>query len=214
MSDAFQELRDNHHNFDKGKMITYSKNTPWDLFQEWYQEAFSNNIKEPNAFSLSTVASNGAPSSRILYLKEFLDNKFIFYTNYESQKGRQIEGNPRVSLLFFWPELERQIRIEGWAKKVDFEVSEAYFKSRPRASQIGAWASRQSELLENSQDLLDRIALLEAKYPDDVPCPKDWGGYCVDANLIEFWQGRPSRLHDRLVFSKEESNWSVFRKNP
>jgi pyridoxamine 5'-phosphate oxidase len=214
MSDAFEELRDDHRNFDKGQPIDYSQKTPWNLFESWYQNAFSNNVNEPNAFALSTVSKEGSPTSRILYLKEFVNNQFVFYTNYDSQKGTQISGNPKVSMLFFWPELERQIRIEGIAEKVDISVSQAYFKSRPRTSQIGAWASLQSRVLEDVKDLEVRIKELEKQYPEDVPCPDNWGGFAVEPNLIEFWQGRPSRLHDRLVFEKEASEWSVFRKNP
>ena len=214
MSNIFQKLRDDHRNFGKGNKIDFDGQNPWSLFETWYSEAYQAKVNEPNAFALSTVSPTGCPSSRIVYLKEFIDHNFVFYTNYESQKAQEIAQNPNVSMLFFWPELERQIRIDGFAKKVDFSVSEEYFKSRPRASQLGAWASHQSQPLGSTEDLVLRLEELDKKYPEAVPCPPHWGGYSVVPNLLEFWQGQPSRLHDRLVFNRENSEWKIFHKNP
>ncbi len=214
MTDVFDELRNDHSNFNKGKIEDFSIKNPFDLFSSWYEEAFQKKVNEPNAFSLSTVSKEGSPSSRIVYLKELMNEKFIFYTNYHSQKGKNIAENSNVSLLFFWPELERQIRIEGKASKVDSAISDAYFASRPRTSQIGAWASDQSEIIGSPTELEDKLSFYNEKYSGEIPRPPHWGGYEVSPQLIEFWQGRPSRLHDRLVFKKTNKEWMNLRKNP
>jgi len=213
MSKFLDDLKNDHSDFDKGKLDSHFGDKPFELFVKWYAEAFHNE-QVANAMTVSTVSESGQPSTRIVYLKELSDEKFIFYTNYLSEKGRNITDNNKVCLHFFWPQSQRQIRIDGTVKKVDSTRSDTYFASRPRESQLGAWASHQSEFLE-SRDLLEqRLLELDEKYVKEVPRPPHWGGYELEATKIEFWQGRPSRLHDRIVYQLEENNWSVFRLNP
>jgi pyridoxamine 5'-phosphate oxidase len=173
-------------------------------------------VPEPNAFTLSTVTDDGRPSGRILLLKGVENGKFIFYTNYQSAKGKEMEKNPACALTFFWPELERQVRIEGVASKTDAGSSEKYFQSRPRESQIGAWASPQSAVISGREILEERAKELQKKFDGvaKLPKPNQWGGYEVDPNEIEFWQGRPNRLHDRIVFYKVDDQWQAHRLAP
>jgi pyridoxamine 5'-phosphate oxidase len=215
MSNFLDEFRNDHKDFDSGNLTEFFPETPFELFEIWFNEAIKNDEKEPNAFVLSTVDKNHfQPSSRIVYLKELIDNQFIFYTNYQSQKGIELEACPNASMLFFWPGLHRQLRIEGVVSKVSSKTSDSYFASRPRESQIGAWASLQSEPLENRSDLEKRVLEIEKKFSNDIPRPPHWGGYALKPVIIEFWQGRPSRLHDRIVYEWKDENWSIFRKNP
>lgn len=215
MSEWINKLRDSHADFDKGGLIDSLGTNPFKGFSLWFDEAISNNEIEANACILSTIeVITLQPSSRIVYLKELKNEQFVFYTNYKSQKGIELLENPKASLLFFWPGLQRQVRIEGLVEKVSKEESDVYFASRPRESQLGAWASNQSEVLNDRNDLISRLEEFDAKYPNEVPRPPHWGGYGLSPNLIEFWQGLPSRLHDRLVFQKTSDNWSTFRKNP
>lgn len=209
--DAF---RDDHHEFKSGTFDDIKSGNPIEMFQLWFNDAVKKDELESNAFVLSTVSSNGVPSSRILYLKELNDAKFVFFTNYESQKGREIAGNENVTMLFFWPKLSRQIRITGKCTKTSSEISDNYFKSRPRNSQIGAWASRQSEKMESRKELDDRVEELNTSFGEVINRPDFWGGYQVDPLEIEFWQGRPSRLHDRVIFLKENDGWETIRRNP
>ena len=214
MEDFLQAIRDDHHNFDKGELSGHVGNDPFAFFRIWYKEAFESKQAEFHAMSVTTVNELHQPSSRIVYLKELTEQGFVYYTNYHSQKGHEISGNPYSCALFFWNTLERQIRIEGKTIKVDEATSDAYFASRPRGSQLGAWASQQSEKLESRETLESRIEEFGKRFPDEVPRPPHWGGYVLVPELIEFWQGRPSRLHDRIVFQKTDNQWMVFRKNP
>jgi pyridoxamine 5'-phosphate oxidase len=217
MEDFLRQIRDDHHNFDKGQLNYHIGNNPFDFFHQWFKEAFEAKQPEDNAFVLSTVNEKGQPSSRILYLKELDDSGFVFYTNYASQKGSELSHNPKASMLFFWNQLERQVRIEGVVEKIDSTISDAYFESRPRASKLGAWASHQSQSLSSRDELMKRLETLADQFPTDVPRPPHWGGYKLIPTLIEFWQGRPSRLHDRLIFERDsvwKNEWNLFRKNP
>ncbi|MDG2441147.1 MAG: pyridoxamine 5'-phosphate oxidase [Crocinitomicaceae bacterium] len=213
MGDTLDKYRDSHHEFTHDVSSVKGEN-PLDLFNEWFEIAAQGEDREVNAFVLGTSNSDNQPSSRIVYLKDILDKKFIFYSNYESQKGSEILANSKVSMLFFWPTLSRQIRIEGLCSHVAPEVSDAYFKSRPRGSKIGAWVSNQSSLLEDRAELEARLEEFNEKFGEEVPRPDNWGGFQIDATLFEFWSGRKSRLHDRLVFTKNDSSWDITRKYP
>jgi pyridoxamine 5'-phosphate oxidase len=188
---------------------------PIQQFNTWFNEAVTANVPEPNAMNLATV--NGVrPASRIVLLKGVENGMFVFYTNYQSSKGKELEQNPACSLTFFWPELERQVRIEGIASRLDAKRSDEYFQSRPRGSQIGAWASPQSSIIESRVLLEERAKQLDEKFKgqEKLPRPQQWGGYEVAPMLIEFWQGRASRLHDRIVFAKVDEVWKVNRLAP
>jgi pyridoxamine 5'-phosphate oxidase len=214
MEDFIEQMRNDHQDFDKGSLEGFFGHEPFELFSNWYAQAFKAECLEPNAFVLSTVDYKSHPSSRILYLKELINNKFVFYSNYQSHKGKDLAANPKASMLFFWPSLQRQVRIEGFCEKVSEETSDTYFKSRPRGSQIGAWASHQSDQLNDRKDLEKRLEMYAEKFPDLVERPPHWGGYEIKPTLIEFWQGRPSRLHDRIVYELADGNWEIYRKNP
>jgi pyridoxamine 5'-phosphate oxidase len=185
-------------------------------FDKWLSDAVTAKLPEPTAMSLATVNQNGIPGSRIVLLKGVENGKFVFFTNYQSRKGVELEHNPACSVTFFWPELERQVRIDGVASRIGQEASDAYFKSRPRQSQIGAWASPQSIFIADRSILEQRVKQLEEKYKDQetLPRPHQWGGYGIDPFSIEFWQGRPSRLHDRIVYSKTDNQWKINRLAP
>ncbi len=188
---------------------------PIEQFKQWIQEALKAGVPEPNAMNLATVDYEGRPHSRIVLLKGFDENGFVFFTNYASDKGREIEANPNVSLCFFWIELERQVRIDGVAKKISKSESEAYFKSRPHKSQVGALASNQSEVVENRLFLEQKFEKLEAEFVEgEVPMPETWGGYVIEPSVIEFWQGRRSRLHDRIKYERKVDNWIIKRLSP
>lgn len=184
-------------------------------FHRWFAEALAAQINEPNAMCLSTCTPEGRPAARIVLLKGVEEAAFVFYTNYHSKKGRMVEANPYVALTFFWPELERQVRIEGFAEKTTPEMSDQYFASRPRASQIGAWVSSQSEHIENRQVLEDLLVTTEANFENqEILRPPHWGGYRVVPQLVEFWQGRPSRLHDRVQYTRLADAWKTERLAP
>lgn len=188
---------------------------PLKTFNQWFDEALKSEVMEPNAMCLATVDKNGIPANRILLLKE-VDKGFVFYTNYQSDKGRELEANPVAAMTFFWPELERQVRIQGDVEKISEEMSTAYFQSRPKESQIGAWTSPQSTVIKNREILEQRAKEIADKYKSDkvLPKPKQWGGYRLKAFHIEFWQGRPSRLHDRIAYTLIDGEWKINRLAP
>lgn len=187
---------------------------PIKQFEKWFKEAVEGGVSEPNAMGLSTV-SNNRPSSRIVLLKGVDERGFVFYTNYDSRKGSEIEANPWISLNFFWQIQARQIRIEGRIEKVSTEESDEYFKTRPRESQLGAWASSQSTILRSRIDLENELERYIKTYENtEVPRPPHWGGYIVRPVRIEFWQGRESRLHDRFLYEHHNEGWMVFRLSP
>ncbi|WP_233115929.1 pyridoxamine 5'-phosphate oxidase [Aggregatibacter actinomycetemcomitans] len=187
---------------------------PITQFEHWLDDAINAQVNEPTAMNLATVNENGRPSSRMVLLKEVNVQGFVFFTNYHSRKGRAIEQQPYVALTFFWPELERSVRIEGKAEKISAEQSDAYFASRPYTSRIGAWASEQSAVISGYKSLLAKAALIAAQHPLNVPRPESWGGYLVTPDRIEFWQGRPSRLHDRICYLLENGEWKNVRLSP
>jgi pyridoxamine 5'-phosphate oxidase len=184
-------------------------------FNEWFERAIGADLHEPNAMTLATATEDGRPSARTVLLKGYDGRGFVFYTNYEGRKAGELEANPACALLFYWGELERQIRIEGKASRLSDEESDAYFASRPRGSRLGAWASEQSRPVENRSVLEERVRELEAGYEGrEIPRPPFWGGYRVEPDSIEFWQGRENRLHDRLVYHREDGAWSIERLQP
>ncbi|MFM1794460.1 MAG: pyridoxamine 5-phosphate oxidase [Bacteroidota bacterium] len=189
--------------------------SPFDQFGVWWEEAVQSKIDEVNAMALSTASPEGRPSSRIVLLKGYNEQGFVFFTNYNSDKGMQIAQNQHVSLLFFWKELERQVRVEGVADKVTDEESDAYFSSRPLGSRLGAWASPQSQKIADRHILNQELEKYTEKFKhQDVPRPPHWGGYRVKPTSIEFWQGRSSRLHDRILYELENGTWLISRLAP
>jgi pyridoxamine 5'-phosphate oxidase len=189
---------------------------PFVLFVEWFQYALVNVRHEPNAMALATVDAAGRPAVRFVLMKDFEPAGIVFYTNYESRKARELAANPIAAAVFWWPELERQVRVEGRVERVGEAESDAYFKVRPRSSQVGAAASRQSEIIVNRDVLEARVAELLQQYGDnDLPRPAFWGGYRLRPTLWEFWQGRPSRLHDRLQYTQNpDGTWARVRLSP
>jgi pyridoxamine 5'-phosphate oxidase len=193
-----------------------SSNDPILQFQHWFDEAQQVGIVEPNAMALATVSPDARPSARIVLLKEIDEGRFLFFTNYQSKKGNHLLANPACALTFFWPELERQVRIEGVAEPIATEKSVSYFQSRPRGSQLGAWVSPQSAAVNNREILEQRLADVEKRFEGValLPKPQQWGGYAVTPHLLEFWQGRQNRLHDRLEYTRVESGWKRIRLAP
>ncbi|MFN2439128.1 MAG: pyridoxamine 5'-phosphate oxidase [Chitinophagaceae bacterium] len=189
---------------------------PISQFTKWWAEVLNAEIIEPNAMTLATASCDGMPSARIVLLKGFDENGFVFFTNYKSYKALQMEENPKASLVFFWKEIERQVRIVGLVSKIPVQESDAYFASRPKGSRLGAWASPQSQVIE-SRDWLDKrnADLIEEMKDDQIERPPHWGGYIVKPVIVEFWQGRASRLHDRIQYTlNENGNWKIERLAP
>ena len=208
----------------KNLRLNYKKSTidfknlaknPIQYFMNWFEDALKVNKQEANACVLSSVSSDNCPSSRVVLLKEVNENGFTFFTNYKSSKAKDIDANPNVALNFYWPELERQVRIVGIAKKIMINDSDNYFKSRPRESQMGAWLSDQSKVIGLDYNFMETLNSLESKFKDkEVERPLHWGGYCIEPIKVEFWQGRPSRLHDRLEYKIEDGKWIYKRLAP
>ncbi len=199
----YGELKDNITGID-----------PLQLFSKWIEDARDASQIEPNAMTLATVDSDGRPHARVVLLKEHVGREFVFFSNYHSDKGIELSHNPAASLVFWWDRLERQVRIEGFVSKIASTRSDIYFSKRPRKSQIGAWASDQSKIIGSYHELESSFEKIEKKYPECVPRPEHWGGFGLLAERIEFWQGRTSRLHDRLNFYFVNEHWSRQRKAP
>lgn len=201
-------------NYDKGE-LNEVHDEPLNLFREWFDDALKSEVPEPNAMTLATVDEHGRPSTRIVLVKGFDERGLVWYTNYLSRKGRQLLGNPHAAIQFHWVELERVVRIEGQVDKVEPELSDEYYKTRPLASRIGAWASEQSTPVSSRAILVARAAEYGLKYGIDPPRPPHWGGYRLRPDYWEFWQGRASRLHDRIAFARQpDGGWSRSRLSP
>ncbi len=214
-----QGIKHLRRDFGRDSLVEeFAGDDPLALFGRWFDAALDAKLRDANAFVLSTADADGRPSSRVLLLKDYSSAGFVFYTNYASRKGEDLARNPLGAILFYWAEHERQVRIEGAVAKVSREESAAYFASRPRESQLGAHASHQSHEIKDRAELENRFAGLEREYGSEgaVPLPEDWGGYILQPEAIEFWQGRSNRLHDRLLYTKrgDEASWNRARLSP
>lgn len=213
-----KNLEDYRKSYDKNALRRSNLDeNPMQQFRKWFVEVDEEgNIDESNAMTLSTIGADGFPKSRVVLLKSYDENGFVFYTNYNSEKGQSIMLNPNVCISFFWPSAERQIIIKGVAKKIAEEDSRRYFNSRPKGSQIGAVVSPQSKEIEDRKVLEEKLKTLEKEYEDkEIEKPEDWGGFCVEPHSLEFWQGRPNRLHDRFLFEKSNNyDWNIKRLAP
>lgn len=188
---------------------------PIELFKDWFAAARESGVFMPEAMALATASPGGEPSVRMVLLKTVDERGFVFYTNYASRKAEELEANPRASVCFHWAVLERQVRVEGPVERVSHEESFAYYSSRARGSRIGAWASHQSRPLASREELEERVRRYDREYPgEDVPLPPFWGGYLLRPDVVEFWQGKANRLHDRLVFRRARDRWETVRLNP
>ena len=216
MDDLHKHISKLREDFTSGTLNENDVNkNPFAQFEKWLQQAVDSKIHEVQAMHLSTVSSDNKPSSRIVYLREFQNNTFSFYTNYNSKKVQELLQNPNAAFTFFWPDLERQIRIEGTVEKASTEQSDAYYNQRPYESKIGAWASEQSHLLSSREELEQKVEQLKKYYtPETTVRPEFWGGLVLKANYYEFWQGRKSRLHDRICYELKNNNWKIKRLAP
>ncbi len=216
MDDLRNHINSLREDFTKGTLNESDvQENPALQFENWLQEAIKAMIPEVQAMTLSTVSEKNKPSSRIVYLREFDKNCFVFYGNYSSKKGKHLNQNPNACINFFWPELERQIRIEGVVVPCNTITSDSYFNSRPLESKLGAWASQQSELLQSRKELEEKLEFYKKQFEGkEVSRPSYWGGWVLKANYYEFWQGRKSRLHDRISYTLEKNNWIISRLSP
>ncbi len=212
------DLSNHRKSYEKQELIESNcPKNPLDLFHQWFSTADTSElIEEANAMTVASIGSDGFPKSRVVLLKKYTSDGFIFYTNYKSEKGKAIAKNKQVCLSFFWPSLEQQIIIKGTAEKLDENASNAYFDSRPDGSKLGAWASNQSEVVASRTPLEESLANLEKEYANkEIPRPKHWGGYVIKPISIEFWQGRPNRMHDRIRYTlAKEFSWKIERLAP
>ncbi len=213
-----KDLSNYRQSYEKGELLLKSvPENPLELFRNWFIEVDTHfNVGETNAMTISTLGLDGFPKSRVVLLKKYTYEGFIFYTNYNSEKGHAITKNPKVCLSFFWPSAERQIIIKGEAEKISENLSDGYFESRPRGSQLGAVVSNQSEVVKDRQELETKLKTLETKYEGkEIERPKHWGGFIVKPVELEFWQGRPNRLHDRIRYQlQSDYNWKIERLAP
>lgn len=208
-------LADLRKNYSLGSLdVTDVDPDPIQQFHTWFAQALDAKLPEPNAMTVATVDAAGRPAARILLIKGADERGFVFFTNYESRKGHDLAANPHASLLFHWIELERQVRIDGRVEKTSEQESDAYFASRPLGSRIGAWVSEQSQVIGSRAMLEAREAEIRAKYGENPPRPPHWGGYRLVPDTLEFWQGRPSRLHDRIRYTRAGSGWQIDRLSP
>ena len=213
ISDKVKKIRVEYE--DKPLNIEDLDTNPLEQFNVWFQIAIDAEVNEANAMAISTISEEGTPRSRYVLFKDIVYNKLVFYSDYESSKGQEMENNPNISGLFFWPELHRQIRLEGVVSKTSDEVSDNYFASRPRGAQLSAIASSQSTEIEGRETVEDRIKELEIEFEGkDIPRPDNWGGYAIDISFWEFWQGRRSRTHDRFIYVKNDNSWEITRLSP
>jgi pyridoxamine 5'-phosphate oxidase len=200
---------------ERGPLLEEDLAAGWTLqFATWFAEASAYGLPEPNAMIVATADRDGRPSARTVLLKGYDERGFVFFTDYRSQKGAELEQNPQASLVFFWAELERQVRITGPVSVVSREESQSYFQTRPRASQLSTWVSHQSQPIPGRKVLDDRVEQVDAQYPGEIPLPPHWGGFRVTPETVEFWQGRASRLHDRLRYTRVRDGWRVERLSP
>ncbi|MCX6457538.1 MAG: pyridoxamine 5'-phosphate oxidase [Actinobacteria bacterium] len=215
MSDSTQWFESLRVSYEQGELneadITHN---PLDQFNNWLQEAIKNEVPEPNAMVLATVNKDGQPGARNVLLKSADDNGFIFFTNKNSDKASDLKQNPHCTLLFSWLSQHRQVIVKGKAQEISREESNTYFQTRPYGSRISAWVSEQSQVIKNREELEIKVKEFMDKYPENVPMPDYWGGYLVKPESIEFWQGRPSRLHDRIRFTKKGNAWTIERISP
>lgn len=209
------DLKNMRLNYEQGQLLESNIDlNPFNQFKKWFDQAVEAKTIEPNAMTLATATKDGIPSARIVLLKEFDETGFVFFTNYDSRKGKELNDNPFAAILFWWREFERQVRIEGKIEKISRKESEEYFNQRPLKSRYGALASDQSQIVENRESLEKRFADLEKQFGENPPTPENWGGYKLIPVKFEFWQGRESRLHDRICYQRENNNWKIFRLQP
>lgn len=209
------QLADLRKSYMKGSLSEEDvQPNPIDQFRIWFDQAQHAELPEPNAMTVASVDADGKPSARTVLIKEVTNEGFVFFTNYESRKGQALTANPQAALLFFWPELERQIRVEGSVEKISEKESDDYFHSRPLDSRIGAWASPQSQVISGRTQLVTKAAEYALKFALNPPRPPHWGGFRVKPEALEFWQGRPSRLHDRIQYLKNNDAWTIQRLAP
>ena len=207
-----RDIRDNYQQLELHETEVHEN--PIEQFRNWLDEAIAEKVNEPTAMVLSTVGSQNRPHARVVLLKEITSHGFIFYSNYGSAKAGHISANKFVSITFFWPEMERQIRIDGMVEKISHKLSDEYFASRPVDSQLGAWASPQSQVISSEKVLDDNFKKFSKKFGEKIPRPNNWGGYLVKPYQMEFWQGRPNRLHDRISYQLEKTTWTIVRLAP